>query len=80
MPQALIEGEQSAAEMAQLARGRLRRNKILLAVYHIMTSGSDYQELGPTYLDRIDQRRTAGQLTRRLRASGYDVDIKLRAA
>lgn len=66
-------------------RGKLRAavaiaHKILLAVYHIMASGSDYQELGPTYLDRIDQRRTAGQLTRRLRALGYDVDIKLRAA
>src|ERR1700692_1561785 len=56
-------------------RGKLRAavaiaHKILLAVYHIMATGSDYQELGPTYLDRIDQRRTAGHLTRRLRDLG----------
>jgi hypothetical protein len=42
---------------------------------------SCYQDLGQTYLDQIDQRRTAGQLlTRRLRDLGYDVQIELKAA
>ncbi|MGD0105994.1 MAG: IS110 family transposase [Rhodopila sp.] len=66
-------------------RGKLRAavaiaHKILVAAYHIMATGSGYQEPGPTYLDRIDQRRTAGQLTRRLRALGYDVEITPKAA
>jgi transposase len=55
-------------------------HKIIVAVYHMLATGSDYQDLGPTYLDRIDQRRTANQLTRRLRDLGYDVQITLKAA
>jgi transposase len=66
-------------------RGEMRAHvaiahKILVAVYHVLATGSDYQDLGPTYLDRIDQRRTANQLTRRLRDLGYDVQLALKAA
>jgi transposase len=66
-------------------RGKMRAavaiaHKILLAVYHMLATGSDYHELGPTYLDRIDQRRTAGHLTRRLRDLGYHVQITPKAA
>jgi len=66
-------------------RGKLRAavaiaHKILVAAYHIMATGSDYKEPGPNYLDQIDQRRTAGHLTRRLRALGYDVEITPKAA
>jgi transposase len=66
-------------------RGELRAHmaiahKILVTAYHMLAAGSDYQDLGPTYLDRIDQRRTANQLTRRLRDLGYDVQITLKAA
>jgi transposase len=55
-------------------------HKILLAAYHILATGSDYQELGASYLDQINRRRTANQLTRRLRDMGYHVDIKLNTA
>jgi transposase len=55
-------------------------HKILLVAYHMLASGSDYRELGPTFLDRLDHRRNASQLARRLRDMGYDVQIKLRAA
>ena len=66
-------------------RGEMRAHvaiahKILVAAYHILATGSDYQDLGPSYLDQIDQRRTANQLTRRLRDMGYDVQITLKAA
>jgi transposase len=66
-------------------RGEMRAHvaiahTILIAVYHMLANGSDYQDPGPTYLDRIDQRRTANQLTRRLRDLGYDVQITLKAA
>src|SRR5664279_2056305 len=55
-------------------------HKILVAVYHMLANGSEYQDLGPTYLDRIDQRRTADQLARRIRDLGYDVKITPKAA
>jgi transposase len=66
-------------------RGEMRAHvaiahKILVAAYHILASGSAYRDLGPGYLDQIDQRRTAEQLARRLRDLGYEVDIKLKAA
>jgi transposase len=66
-------------------RGEMRAHvaiahKILVAAYHILATGSDYQDLGPGYLDQIDQRRTAGHLTRRLRDMGYHVDITPKAA
>ncbi len=66
-------------------RGEMRTHvaiahKILVAVYHVLATGSDYVDLGPTYLDRIDQRRTAHQLTRRLQDLGYDVQITPKAA
>jgi len=66
-------------------RGEMRAHvaiahKILVAAYHILASGSEYRDLGPGYLDRIDQRRTAGQLARRLRDLGYEVEIKPKAA
>jgi transposase len=66
-------------------RGELRAHvaiahKIIVAVDPMLATGSEYQDLGPTYLDRIDQRRTANQLTRRLRDLGYDVQITPKAA
>jgi len=66
-------------------RGEMRAHvaiahRILVTTYHMLATGSDYQDLRSTYLDRIDQRRTANQLTRRLRNLGYDVEITLKAA
>jgi transposase len=66
-------------------RGEMRAHvaiahSILVAAFHMLANGSDYQDLGPSYLDRIDQRRTANQLTRRLRDLGYEVQIKPKAA
>ena len=66
-------------------RGKMRAavaiaHKILIAVYHLLANRSDYRELGPSYLDQLNQKRTANALTSRLRAMGYDVTISSRAA
>lgn len=66
-------------------RGKMRAavaiaHKILIAVYHLLAKRSDYRELGPSYLDQLNQKRTANALTSRLRAMGYDVTISSRAA
>ena len=55
-------------------------HKILIAVYHLLAKRSDYRELGPSYLDQLNQKRTVNALTSRLRAMGYDVSISSRAA
>ena len=61
-------------------RGEMRAHvaiahKILTAAYHMLSTGTDYNELGPDYLDRIDRKRTVSHLTRRLRDIGYEVQI-----
>jgi len=65
-------------------RGEMRAHvaiahKILVAIYHMLATGTEYRDLGHTYLDTVDQRRTANQLTRRLRNMGYDVHITPKA-
>jgi transposase len=50
-------------------------HKILVAAYHVLTSGNDYKDLGGGYLDQLNTHRTAGNLLRRLRHMGYDVMI-----
>lgn len=51
-------------------------HKILVTVYHLLSTGNDYRELGETYLDRLDQRRAANNLVRRLQRLGYEVQVQ----
>jgi transposase len=55
-------------------------HKILVAAYHMLATGSDYKELGTGYLDQLNSQRSAGNMVRRLRQLGYDVQITLKAA
>ena len=50
-------------------------HKILLAVYHILATGDDYNDLGPAYLDQLNTHRTASQLLRRLKLLGYNIQL-----
>jgi transposase len=66
-------------------RGKMRAaiavaHKILVAAYHMLASRADYRELGAGYLDQLNHHRTAINLTNRLRAMGYDVQITPKAA
>jgi transposase len=55
-------------------------HKILVAAYHMLANRSDYRELGADYLDQLSHRRITNQLTNRLRALGYDVQLTPNAA
>jgi transposase len=55
-------------------------HKILVAAYHMISTGADYKELGAGYLDQLNTRRSASNMVRRLRQMGYDVQISPRAA
>jgi transposase len=66
-------------------RGGLRAavavaHKILVAAYHILSTGTPYQELGSAYLDKLDETRTANNLVRRLERLGFTVQIERNAA
>ena len=55
-------------------------HKILVIAYRMLTDGNDYRDLGPGYLDQLNTHRTAGNLLRRLRQMGYDVQLTPKAA
>jgi len=62
-------------------RGGLRAavaiaHKILVAAYHMLTRAVAYQDIGGSYLDKLDERRTASNLVRRLERLGYAVELK----
>jgi transposase len=55
-------------------------HKILGAIFHMLQRGVEFADLGGDYLDRIDKRRTAKRLVRRLGALGYEVMLRPRTA
>jgi transposase len=55
-------------------------HKILIAAYHMLRDGTNYKDLGQTYLDSLDRKHTTKSLVRRLERLGYQVEIKPMAA
>ena len=48
---------------------------ILTAVYHMLTNGTFYQDLGPDHFDKLDKQRHTNRLVNRLKDLGYAVDL-----
>ena len=55
-------------------------HKILIAAYHMLATGLPYRDLGATYLDGVEKRRTTRNLVRRLERLGYEVTLGTKAA
>ena len=55
-------------------------HKILIAVYHMLSTGTGYADLGETYLDGLEKRRVTRNLIRRLERLGYEVKLETKAA
>jgi transposase len=53
---------------------------LLRVVYHMLKDGTFYQDLGPDYRRPRRPERAAANLARRIRAMGYEVDIRPAAA
>lgn len=49
---------------------------ILTAAYHMMKFDVPYQDLGPDHFDRLERRKVAFRLVRKLHQLGYDVELK----
>lgn len=60
------------AKRAQMAIA----HKILVAAYHMLSTGKPYKDLGESYLDRRSETQVAGNLVRRLERLGYEVTIQ----
>jgi len=55
-------------------------HKILIAAYHMLATGLPYRDLGVSYLDGLEKRRTTRNLVRRLERLGYEVTLGTKAA
>lgn len=71
------------AQYQRLARKRGKKkalvavgHTILTIVYHILTEGTVYQELGPDWFERQDPKRRLRTLTARIEALGYKVTVE----
>jgi transposase len=53
---------------------------ILTAVFHILTDGTFYEDLGPDHFSRLDRAKVSARLVRRLNSIGFDVQIRDLAA
>jgi len=55
-------------------------HKILVAAYHMLSTGTSYKDLGASYLDGLDTRRVTRNLVRRLERLGYGVTLQPKPA
>jgi transposase len=55
-------------------------HKILVAAYHMLSTGKPYKELSESYLDRLSEGQVAGNLVRRLERMGYTVTLQREAS
>lgn len=51
-------------------------HKILIAIYHMLTKGVGYHDLGEAYLDQVRQTRTVATLKHRLERLGFQVILE----
>jgi transposase len=55
-------------------------HRLLLIAYCVLRDGTEYQELGDNYFDRLHPERTRNRLVRRLQRLGLDVILRPQAA
>jgi transposase len=51
-------------------------HSLLVVIYNMLKHGTDYADLGPDHFDKLNRRRLASKLVRRLKDLGYDVEVK----
>ncbi len=66
-------------------RGKLKAvvavcHSVLVIAYHVLKDKRPYRDLGADYFDRLDTERIQRHHVNRLKALGYDVELKPRAA
>lgn len=75
---------------AQFARLRARRgdkrayvavaHSMLIAIYHVLSTGEVFKDLGSNYYDRRDPEQKAKSMVKKLKALGYEVTLAAVAA
>jgi transposase len=52
---------------------------MLVIIYHLLSEGTTYQELGGNFFDERDRQAVEKRLVRRLERLGYQVDLQPRS-
>ena len=65
-----------AARMGKKRAAVALARKLLIIIYHILTTHEPYHELGATYLQQRDRQAIERRLVHRLQALGYDVVLQ----
>lgn len=55
-------------------------HKILVAAFHMLSTGETFRDLGESYLDQVARKRSTARLVQRLNSLGYDVMLVPTAA
>jgi transposase len=55
-------------------------HKLLIAAFHMLTTGEAFRDLGESYLDQVTRKRSTTRLVQRLINLGYDVMLVPKAA
>jgi transposase len=55
-------------------------HKLLVAAFHLLTTGESFRDLGEGHLDQIARKRSVHKLVQRLSNLGYDVTLAPKAA
>jgi transposase len=55
-------------------------HKLLIAAFHLLSTGEAFRELGESYLDQVARKRSTARLVQRLANLGYDVTLVPKAA
>lgn len=50
-------------------------NSLMVVIYHMLKNGTEFHDLGPDYLDRLEPDRLAGMLVKRLEKLGHQVTL-----
>ena len=48
---------------------------MLIAIYHILSDGEIFKDLGSNYYNNFNKERKANSMVKKLKALGYDVTI-----
>ena len=53
---------------------------MLIAIYHVLSTGEVFKDLGCNYYDQFNKERKAKSMVKRLNALGYEVTLATVAA
>ena len=55
-------------------------HSMLIAIYHVLSTGEVFKDLGSNYYDQFNKERKAKSMVKRLNALGYEVTLATVAA